>query len=145
MAIVPKHNTKSGQVSDTEEALSSLPGLSEVLTFPVEVSHCLLTHKSFANRSPTHLQEVHSKEQALTQCSSALSKLFPVAVLVPSPSTSSGMSSALSACATGVFAGAVGCEDLREVFEDAVVIERNLNDGGDRNVTVFACYVREGA
>ena len=79
--IVPVENTTDGRIIDTMVGLTRYP-VSVVAEVELSVRHALLARGGIDS-----VQEVHSKQQAISQCREWLARTLPNATLCPAEST----------------------------------------------------------
>jgi chorismate mutase/prephenate dehydratase len=80
--VVPLENSTDGRVADTLDRFMALPMLKIVSEIRLRIHHNLL-----ANCEQQEIRRVYSKEQALSQCRTSLSRLVPHAQQIPVSST----------------------------------------------------------
>src|SRR5438128_7110944 len=88
--VVPLENSTDGRVADTLDMFLRLPQLRICAEVRLPVHHNLLS-----NWDQERIRRVYSKEQALSQCRTWLSKNMPQAHLIPVSSTSVAAQTAL--------------------------------------------------
>jgi chorismate mutase/prephenate dehydratase len=88
--VVPLENSTDGRVADTLDMFQRLPQLRICSEVRLPIHHNLL-----ANCEQQRIRRVYSKEQALSQCRTWLSKNVPQAQLIPVSSTSVAADTAL--------------------------------------------------
>jgi chorismate mutase/prephenate dehydratase len=88
--VVPLENSTDGRIADTLDMFMRLPQLKIVSEVRLPIHHNLLS-----NCEQQKIGRVYSKEQALSQCRTWLSKNMPQARLIPVSSTSVAAETAL--------------------------------------------------
>src|SRR5437868_11175676 len=88
--VVPLENSTDGRVADTLDMFLRLPQLKICAEVRLPIHHNLLS-----NWDQERIRRVYSKEQALSQCRTWLSKNMPQAHLIPVSSTSVAAQTAL--------------------------------------------------
>jgi chorismate mutase/prephenate dehydratase len=88
--VVPLENSTDGRVADTLDMFLRLPQLKICAEVRLPVHHNLLS-----NWEQERIRRVYSKEQALSQCRTWLSKNMPQAHLIPVSSTAVAAQTAL--------------------------------------------------
>ena len=89
--VVPLENSTDGRIADTLDMFIRLPAIQICAEIRLRVHHHLL-----ANCQQTEVRRVYSKEQALSQCRTWLSKNLPHATTHPVASTSDAAKLVLS-------------------------------------------------
>lgn len=89
--VVPLENSTDGRIADTLDMFIRIPGIQICAEIRMRVRHHLL-----ANCQQTEVRRVYSKEQALSQCRTWLSKNLPHATTHPVASTSDAAKLVLS-------------------------------------------------
>lgn len=80
--VVPLENSTDGRIADTLDMFLRLPQIKIIAEIRVRIHHNLL-----ANCEQQEIRRVYSKEQALSQCRTSLSRLVPHAQQIPVSST----------------------------------------------------------
>ncbi len=80
--VVPLENSTDGRIADTLDMFMRLPQIKIVAEIRLRIHHNLL-----ANCEQQEIRRVYSKEQALSQCRTSLSRLVPHAQQIPVSST----------------------------------------------------------
>ena len=80
--VVPLENSTDGRIADTLDMFLRLPQMKIVAEIRLRIHHNLL-----ANCEQQEIRRVYSKEQALSQCRTSLTRLVPHAQQIPVSST----------------------------------------------------------
>jgi chorismate mutase/prephenate dehydratase len=146
--VVPLENSTDGRVADTLDMFLRLPQIRIVAEIRLPIHHNLL-----ANCEQQEIRRVYSKEQALSQCRTWLSKNVPQAQLIPVSSTTVAAETAheergSAAVASRQAAIRFGLRILFENIEDspynetrfAVIClqkEKSAKSGSDKTAIMF--------
>ena len=129
--VVPIENSTEGAVNRSLDLLvdSDLTIISQVF---LSVRHCLLGHSPL-----DEIKEVHSKDQALAQCSDWLRVNLPKAQLIPVSSTAEAVLHCRKKNGVSAIAG-----ELAGRIYDVPLLESGIQDRAD-NVTRFLVVARK--
>jgi chorismate mutase / prephenate dehydratase len=146
--VVPLENSTDGRVADTLDMFMRIPQLKIIAEIRLSIHHNLL-----ANCEQQEIRRVYSKEQALSQSRSTLSKLVPHAQQVPVSSTTVAAETAkqergAAAVASRQAAVKYGLRILFENIEDspynetrfaviALQKEKSPKSGNDKTAVMF--------
>jgi chorismate mutase/prephenate dehydratase len=144
--VVPLENSTDGRVADTLDTFLRLPQLKICAEVRLPIHHNLLS-----NWEQERIRRVYSKEQALSQCRTWLSKNMPQAHLIPVSSTAVAAQTALreegaAAVASREAAVRYGLRILFADIEDSpsnetrfavIGLQECLRSGHDKTAVVF--------
>ncbi len=146
--VVPLENSTDGRIADTLDMFLRLPQVRIVSEIRLPIHHNLLS-----NCDQQEIRRVYSKEQALSQCRTWLSKNVPQAQLIPVSSTTVAAETAheergSAAVASRQAAVRFGLRILFENIEDspynetrfAVIClqkEKSVKSGSDKTALMF--------
>ncbi|HEX5269052.1 MAG TPA: prephenate dehydratase [Gemmataceae bacterium] len=148
--VVPLENSTDGRVADTLDMFLRLPQIKIVAEIRVRIHHCLMARPDMEQQE---IRRVYSKEQALSQCRTWLSKNLAHAQQITVSSTTVAADTAqkepgAAAIASRQAAVKYGLRILFENIEDspynetrfAVVSlqkEKSAKSGGDKTAVMF--------
>lgn len=132
--VIPIENSLNGEVTQNIDLMQSTPDIIAVEECAIKIEHRLATLKGADIKG---IKRIYSHRQAIEQCAEYIFENFPLAELIPAPSTSAS----LEMLKTGEDACIVGAHTKRA----GIVLSENSISDYPENSTRFLKVVRGGA